>query len=274
MAANMQQLLDKAVTKAFLASVPVRFPYLFTLDRIHQHLRPRTYLEVGVSKGMSLALVLPGTRAVGIDPEPHVSYPLRRDTRVFSEPSDEFFNHRDLNGLLGGLPIDLAFIDGMHRFEFALRDFANLEKHAQKRTTVLVHDCYPINKETASRERTTSYWSGDVWKLIICLRKWRPDLRVSVIDVAPTGLGVITGLDPNSGLIQERYEDIVSEALDLPYEYLDERGKAEALNRISPAWRAVRELLPPTPFRFAPSQILTVERAASAWWHKTSPGAP
>ena len=38
---------------------------------------------------------------------------------------------------LGGLPIDLAIIDGMHQFEFALRDFINIEKHSSPQSTNL-----------------------------------------------------------------------------------------------------------------------------------------
>jgi hypothetical protein len=33
-----------------------------------------------------------------------------------------------VRALLGGLPVELGFIDGMHLFEFALRDFMNLER--------------------------------------------------------------------------------------------------------------------------------------------------
>ena len=39
-------------------------------------------------------------------------------------------------------------------------------------------------------------WSGDVWKVVVWLRRHRPDLRITTLDVAPTGLAVVTGLDP------------------------------------------------------------------------------
>src|SRR5438034_3091673 len=102
--------------------------YFQVLQRIHGHLRPRTYIEIGVEAGKSLRLVLPGTVALGVDPEPAVAFPLPPNVRVFAETSDDFFARHDVRAELGGLPVDLALIDGMHHFEFALRDFMNLER--------------------------------------------------------------------------------------------------------------------------------------------------
>jgi hypothetical protein len=257
-------LATKAIQRAFLKAVPIRYPYLFFLDLIHQYVRPRTYVEIGVSKGMALALALPGTRAIGVDPKPQVCFPLRSRTQVFREESDDFFAHHDVRDLLGGLPVDLAFIDGMHHFEFALRDFMHLEMCSHEGTTVLVHDCYPINRETASRVRSSEYWSGDVWKLALCLRRWRPDLTFNVIDVGPTGLGVITGLRPDSRVLDEHYQEIVDEVIDVPYEYLEENDKDEVLNRVPASWTKVRPLMAHHPFRSVPVNVLTAARAMSA----------
>src|SRR5437762_7773387 len=95
------------------------------LDFIHVRLLPRTYVEIGVNTGTSLALALPGTRVVGIDPKPRLRNPISRSTKVFPLTSDTFFELWDLDEPLGGRQVDLAFIDGMHLFEYALRDFAN-----------------------------------------------------------------------------------------------------------------------------------------------------
>src|SRR5256885_12302956 len=47
------------------------------------------------------------------------------------------FAEHDLSKELGGRPVDLAFIDGMHLFEFALRDFVNLERYCAPGSTIL-----------------------------------------------------------------------------------------------------------------------------------------
>src|SRR5258706_4471312 len=95
--------------------------YLVVLERIFEQLKPRTYVEVGVFLGRSLRLAKPPTLAIGIDPEPRLPVPPAANHRVFAETSDEVFALPDLRAGFGGLPVDLAFIDGMHHFEYALR---------------------------------------------------------------------------------------------------------------------------------------------------------
>jgi hypothetical protein len=218
-------------------------------------------------------LALPGTRCIGVDPEPQVAFPLPRGTRIFHQTSDDFFAGNDLHTLFDGTPLDLAFIDGMHQFEFALRDFINLERYAGHRTTVLVHDCLPVDEVTAARERTTDFWSGDIWRLILLLRRWRPDLAVAVADRGPTGVGVITRLDPSSTVLTDHYEEIVAEYLALPYSALDDgstdgrtgASKAEQLNVVPGDWTAVAHLLPSEPFRRTNLTLLKAVRAVDAY---------
>ena len=126
-------------------------PYFDLLDRVHQHLLPRTYVEIGVSTARSLTLSLPGTVTIGIDPVPRVAFPLNRQTQVFAQTSDDFFASHQLDVLFDGVPLDLAFIDGMHNFEYALRDFINLEAAAHPDTTILIHDCMPTDELHAAR---------------------------------------------------------------------------------------------------------------------------
>lgn len=216
--------------------------YLDLLPMIHSHLRPRTYVEIGVSKGDSITLVRPETRAIGIDPEPKVKVPLGANTSIQVATSDDYFANHDVSAELGGLPIDLAFIDGMHRFEFALRDFINIEKHCSAQSTILIHDCYPLTRLTAERERKTLFWSGDIWRLILILRKYRPDLSVNVIATAPTGLGVVRRLDPGSGVLAERMQEIVDEYLALDYSVLD-ADKAGMLALYPNDWERIKTLL-------------------------------
>ncbi len=227
----------------FLASLNFPGPlYLKIIAMLHSHLRPRTYLEIGVETGQSIALARRETRAIGIDPEPKITERLAPSTSIHATTSDEYFAAHDVRAEFGGLPIDLAFIDGMHRFEFALRDFMNIEKHSTSRSTILIHDCYPLSRHTAERERRTTFWSGDIWRLILILRKYRPDLSVKVIGTAPTGLGVVRDLDPGSNVLQQNYDAIVGEFLALDYSVLD-ADKPGMLALYPNDWEKVKAIL-------------------------------
>jgi hypothetical protein len=216
--------------------------YYQLLPRIHSFLKPSSYAEIGVRFGMSLRIARTARFVVGIDPDPQIAEPLPPSTRVFKMTSDEFFARHNLTQELGGQCFDLAFLDGMHLFEFALRDFINLERFAAAGSTILVHDCYPLSRETATRERATALWSGDVWKLVLCLKKYRPDLRISTIDVPPTGMSVIRRLDPGSNVLSSRLEDLCAEFIPLDYSEI-ETDKARRLNRMDNKWREIKSVL-------------------------------
>jgi hypothetical protein len=69
-------------------------------------------------------------------------------------------------------------------------------------------------------------WTGDVWRTLLLLRRVRPDLQITVLDAAPTGLVLITNLNPASTLLRESYASFVQrmmgwslESLTLPAFY-------------------------------------------------------
>jgi DNA-binding transcriptional LysR family regulator len=220
--------------------------YYQILERIHRYLRPATYVEIGIEEGLSLAVALaggePGTAIVGIDPNPRLPPAVAERARIFRKTSDEFFARQDLHKELGERAVDLAFIDGMHLFEFALRDFINLERYCARTSTCLVHDCYPLDERTSARERVTEFWTGDVWKLVLCLKKYRPDLDVHTVAAAPTGLVIIRRLDPKSRILQDRLESICAEFVPLPYSAVHADKRAQ-LNLVANNWLTVKSLL-------------------------------
>lgn len=217
-------------------------PYYAVMSRIIQELHPRSYVEVGVFKGGTLKLVQKVPAVVGIDPEPRLEWTPDAHMQVFKMTSDAYFATRDLREDLGGRPVDLAFVDGMHLFEYALRDFANIERFCTPRSVILVHDGYPLDALSASRTPSDVFWSGDVWRLIVLLKKYRPDLRIHTIATAPTGLAVITGLDPASTLLRDQHDRLVDEFMALDYACLD-ADKAGMLNLHPNDWNALRKLL-------------------------------
>jgi hypothetical protein len=217
--------------------------YFDVLARIVSHLAPITYVEIGVCRGESLRLAKSASVIIGIDPEPKIDWALEPHMKVFASTSDAFFAARDLGVELGGRNVDLAFIDGMHQFEFAMRDFANVERHCRSDSVILVHDCYPLDEESAGREPRQSSWSGDIWRLIVLLKKYRPDLRIHTIGTAPTGLAIIQNLDPASTFLLDNQDRLYQEFLALDYSYLDD-DKPIKLNLYPNEWAVIEKLFP------------------------------
>lgn len=183
--------------------------YLDTLAALHDHFQPDVYLEIGIRHGVSLALANRSRVAVGIDPAPELRAALADHVRVISMTSDQFFDGSPMAIL--GEPVNLAFIDGMHLFEFALRDFMNVERHATANSIIVFDDIFPNHPLQAERERQSGVWTGDVWKIVPCLRKYRPDLLLFPLDAHPAGLLVVANLDPCSQVLRANYRSIVDE---------------------------------------------------------------
>ena len=222
--------------------------YLEVLARVHGHLRPRTYLEIGVETGRSIRQVGPGTRAIGVDPHPRVEFDLGPNVSIVPQTSSEFFARHDVLEALGGVPIDMAFIDGMHQFEYALRDFMSIEALCTPASTIFIHDVFPLDEHTATRQRGTGFWSGDIWRLALLLRKHRPDLAFHTIAAKPTGLAIVRNLDPASRYIRDHLDELIEEYLEVDFSILNDR-KAESLALVPNDWSRISALLdaPVTP---------------------------
>jgi hypothetical protein len=179
--------------------------YLDFLRRLHEALEPATYLEIGIRNGDSLALAR--CEAVGVDPHFNLTAALGDAVTLFEESSDEYFERPDPP--FGGRPVDLAFIDGMHLAEFALRDFIGIERHARWSSVVVFDDILPRSEEMAARDRRTKAWTGDIYKLLGILERHRPDLVCLRVGTEPTGLLLALALDPASRVLAERYYEIL-----------------------------------------------------------------
>jgi Methyltransferase domain len=248
--ADAQRLCRRALsycdyTKAYRLLSELELPgehYFKVLARVHQQVRPATYLEVGVSRGESLKLVGPQTLALGIDPQPRVAFALRARQQIFAQTSDEFFARPDVPALLGHQPLEMAFIDGMHHFEYALRDFINIEPLCAPGSLVFIHDCFPIDARSAARAQTTAFWSGDIWRLMVLLKKYRPDLVIHTLGTPPTGLGLIMHLDPASTLLRSCLPELIAEGMALEFSSIAQR-RPQALNLLPYDWPRVSHLL-------------------------------
>lgn len=183
--------------------------YLTFLEAVHARLAPQRYLEVGIRNGVSLAISK--CRSVGIDPAYSIFAELDCDVALFRTSSDEYFARPDPLAATGGLPFDLSFIDGLHLFEFALRDFLHAERFSTTRSVVIFDDVLPRSVDEAARVRHTRAWTGDVYVIVEVLARYRPDLIVVPVGTQPTGLLLVMGLDPTSTVLADNYDQIMAE---------------------------------------------------------------
>lgn len=201
------------------------------LKRMHMHMKPNWYLEVGTSKGDSFALAV--GNSIGVDPKFQVSMDfvgVKPQAHLYQMTSDEFFAgsfaQRHTN------KIDFAFLDGMHLFEFLLRDFIATEKLCGFDSTITMHDCVPMTQIAAERhwdKSKTISWTGDVWKLVPILKRYRPDLIIEVLDCPPSGLTVVTNLDPKNNTLECHYDEILNDFMELS---LGEYGEAKLFEEL------------------------------------------
>src|SRR5205807_8085194 len=132
----------------------------------------------GVAKGNSLALSR--CRSIGVDPDFDVPEELSARVGLVRARSDNYFADLDRAAAtpFGDLPVDLAYIDGMHHFECALAVFIGSERYAAPSSVIAVDDVLPRNNDEAARERHTVAWTGDAFRLTDALRSYRPDLSL------------------------------------------------------------------------------------------------
>lgn len=199
------------------------------LRELHKVCANRNYLEIGVNDGRSLRLSRVPT--IAVDPAFKVVTELRCDLHLVKATSDDFFaRDNPLAHLRGGrhplrnlarnrspfgywrrTTLDLSFIDGMHLFEYALRDFINIEKHSDWASVIVFDDMLPRSVDEAARDRHTDAWTGDVYKLIEILGRHRPDLVTVLVDTQPTGQMLVFGADPGNTVLRDKYDEIVAE---------------------------------------------------------------
>lgn len=190
--------------------------YLDVLEVLHRTRLPEWYLEIGSGRGHSL-MRCPG-KAIAVDPAFRLSGDVMGDKpalHLVQKTSADFFASGQARGLAPR--IDMAFIDGMHLFEYVLDDFIATEKLCHPDAAILLHDLVPFSPAAAEREwdaERTKGWSGDVWKMTLILREYRPELAFDVVNPRPCGLGIVTGLDPENRVLEDARDEIVAKFMD------------------------------------------------------------
>ncbi len=164
----------------------------------------KRYLEIGVERGINLFQIdIQDKLAV----DPALKTPCGNNNfpghRFFEITSDDFFRSPPKDVKDGG--IDIALIDGLHTYEQALKDVENCLRYLRPNGVIVMHDCLPASEAEAEPSLElarvtpgfTGNWTGDVYKTIIHLRAFRPDLFAAVLD-CDHGVGIVYKGTPDS----------------------------------------------------------------------------
>jgi hypothetical protein len=203
------------------------------LATVHELLQPRTYLEIGIGQGKSLALSC--ARSIAVDPDFKITVELQCDLELVRETSETFFARADPIAHFDGHPPDLAYVDGLHHAEVALDDFRNVERLSAPTSVVVLDDVLPGSAIEAARERQTRRWPGDVFKVPLLLVRYRPDLLCVQVATDPTGVLLVFGLDSASRVLETnrdriRDELVTSDPQDVPPEVLNRRRAVDPVH--------------------------------------------
>ena len=172
----------------------------------------KNYLEIGVFNGHIFFRVKTKFK-VAVDPcfpfstgrkiLKTIINPYNLYNRYFQKPADDFFA-QDATRVIGKRKIEISLIDGMHEYDYALRDAENVLLRLSQNGVIVMHDCNPLTPEANvsfaewEARNFAGTWNGDVWKTIMHLRT-RGDINVFVLD-CDHGLGIITREKPASVL--------------------------------------------------------------------------
>jgi len=110
-------------------------------------LQAATYLEIGVATAKTF-MAINAPRKIGVEPrKPNPDLvPLidRASVCNFQLKSDDFFATEP--GLFAEQPIDVAFVDGLHDWQQAVRDVENCLDYLSDSGLIIMHDCSPTNE--------------------------------------------------------------------------------------------------------------------------------
>ena len=147
------------------------------------------YLEIGVQHGYTLEAVNSPLK-VGVDPRPMFNVTKLPDgVTIHAVKSDYFFRNIGREVLF-----DVIFLDGLHEWFQTYRDLTNALNHMVSGGIVVMDDVIPIDATSAIPSLTESYrqrdlmgslerrWQGDVYKVVLALIRYHPEIRFRVID--------------------------------------------------------------------------------------------
>ena len=181
----MKEAMEKEPSNSTQEAVQPETYSVRRINRIAKHVAARSYLEVGVARGLTFNQ-LAFERKVAVDPAFRFDVAdYKKDGVEFcQETSDRFFSRQDFLR-----KFDLIFLDGLHTFQQTFRDFCCSQAFAHSWTVWLIDDVIPSDVYSAWPVETEAYqfrkrgqkgdnraWHGDVFKVVFAIHDFFPTL--------------------------------------------------------------------------------------------------
>ena len=161
-------------------SAPIR------LNKIAEILDSKSYLEIGVQKGLTFNNVNI-LRKDAVDPKFLFEYKdIESDLIKFHEiESDLYFERLSRSGPhVDTTEFDLFFIDGLHTYDQTYRDFCNCLSLSSSKAFFVIDDTVPADLYSSLRRQSTcklrrsreapnstiQEWKGDTYKVILYIK--------------------------------------------------------------------------------------------------------
>jgi hypothetical protein len=164
------------------------------LQRIGGIANVKSYLEIGVETGATFnSLTFEEKTAVDPSFRFNTSNFAKDGVLFYEESSDIFFSRLEPK-----VKFDLAFIDGLHTFDQAYRDFCHCLNHAKRKSIIVLNDTIPCDRFSAMRDATACVeersratseerspdllaWHGDTYKALLLIKLFHPYLDYATI---------------------------------------------------------------------------------------------
>jgi hypothetical protein len=153
------------------------------LDRLHDLLRPRTYLQLGSRRPDHVARAQCGTVLVAADPVLPLDTLARKPWfKLFATEPETFFATERPDVVFDGQALDLALIDGADSLSRLTSDLGQIEHWSHDRTCAVVLAADAGGGLLSAYARLT--------------RRQRPDLTINLIANGAEPFLLVTGFDP------------------------------------------------------------------------------
>lgn len=136
--------------------------------------------------------------------------------------------HNDLNKTLNSFnkKFDLICIDQFHTYKDSIDDLNIMNSYLSENGIIVMHDCFPSNKDLAFPDFKYYDWCGETYLAFIDFAYNNPQYFYGLMKI-DTGIGIIskTHIDPlRNNFDTKKQKYLLSNLTNNPYEYFTENS--------------------------------------------------